>query len=157
MKSYDIALKTYTQPDAQVRLGLIKRPAIQKKEMAEIIDGVFDQVNRHGDEALLALTKKFDKVDLTSLEVTEEERKEGLSQLDPSLQKAIDRAYDNITKFHEAQRLEVRKVETSPGVVCWREMRPIDRVGLYIPGGTAPLFSTVLMLGCPAQVAGVMM
>ncbi len=154
MKSYDIALKTYTQPDAQVRLGLIKRPAIQKKEMAEIIDGVFDQVNRHGDEALLALTKKFDKVDLTSLEVTEEERKEGLSQLDPSLQKAIDRAYDNITKFHEAQRLEVRKVETSPGVVCWREMRPIDRVGLYIPGGTAPLFSTVLMLGCPAQVAG---
>lgn len=154
MESYDIQLKTYTEPDERERKSLTTRPAMQKNELAQIIDEVFAKISIGGDQAILELTEKFDKVRLSTLTVSGEEINEGISSLDTDLKIAIDRAYENIKKFHSAQQLKGQKVETSPGVVCWQEMRPIDRVGLYIPGGTAPLFSTVLMLGVPAQVAG---
>ena len=154
MASYDIQLRTYTAPDRSEIKRLITRPAMQKKELADIIDDVFSSVKNHGDQAILELTEKFDKVKLETLVVSEEEIEAGVAAVGDALKTAIDRAYDNIKKFHSHQRLAVQKIETSPGVTCWQEMRPIGRVGLYIPGGTAPLFSTVLMLGVPAQVAG---
>jgi len=103
---------------------------------------------------LLSFTEQFDKVKLDSLLVTAEEAESAVQEVSAELKSAIDLAYNNIVKFHRSQQHEVQKVETSKGVVCWREARPIERVGLYIPGGTAPLFSTVLMLGVPAQIAG---
>ena len=153
-ENYDIQLTTYTNPDIDVRDDLVQRPAIKKEALTEIISNVYDAVKRSGDQAILDLTERFDKVRLESLIVTKEEIKKFAHKTDEDLKIAIDKAYDNIKTFHEAQRLTVNKVTTTPGVTCWQEMRPIDRVGLYIPGGTAPLFSTVLMLGVPAQVAG---
>jgi len=154
METFDIQLQTYTEPDPDQQKKLITRPALQKHELEQIIDDVFTKIEKQGDDAIIKLTEKFDKVRLPVLRVSSTEIEQGISSLDAQLKKAIDRAYVNIKKFHTAQQLKIHKIETSPGVTCWQEMRPIDRVGLYIPGGTAPLFSTVLMLGIPAQVAG---
>jgi len=154
MSVFNISLRTYTSPDQDLIDDLIQRPAIKKTELSAIIDSVFEAVKSDGDGAILRLTEKFDEVRLASLSVTGEEIKQGIEALDDDLKGAIDIAYDNITTFHKAQQLEPRKIETTLGVICWQEARAIGRVGLYIPGGTAPLFSTVLMLGIPAQVAG---
>jgi histidinol dehydrogenase len=113
-----------------------------------------NRVKNAGDEALRELTLQFDKVQLASLQISTTEVAEAEAQLTPSLRDAIQKAAANIGKFHAAQRRETLMVETMPGVRCWRKGVAIDKVGIYIPGGTAPLFSTVLMLGIPAKLAG---
>jgi len=132
----------------------IQRP-VQKLETIEpVIQQIFDQVKAEGDAGLRALTARLDKVTLTNLFVKPEEISAAAALISPDLQQAIQVAADNIKKFHTSQHEPVRVVETMAGVTCWRKSVPIDRVGLYIPGGSAPLFSTLLMLGIPAQVAG---
>jgi len=132
----------------------IKRP-VQKAEAIEpVIQQIFDQVKKEGDAGLKAVTARLDKVDLTELYVRPAEIMQADSIVSPILKTAIQTAAQNIRKFHQAQPEAIIKIETMPGVTCWRKSVPIDRVGLYIPGGSAPLFSTLLMLGIPAQVAG---
>lgn len=154
MSKYNISLKSYKNPDQDVIDDLVQRPAIKKEELSNIVQGVFDSVRKDGDKAILALTERFDKVKLEELEVTKEEYDEGSQLVTEELKDAINLAYTNIKLFHESQQLESKKIITTQGVTCWQEARAIERIGLYIPGGTAPLFSTVLMLGIPAQVAG---
>jgi histidinol dehydrogenase len=134
--------------------ALTQRP-VQKLETIEpAILAIFDKVKTEGDAGLLALTEQFDGIRLKELWVTEEELKTAADQVPQDLQTAIQEAAANIRAFHEQQREPVRQVQTVPGVTCWRKSIPIDKVGLYIPGGSAPLFSTLLMLGIPAQLAG---
>ena len=115
---------------------------------------VFEDVQKNGDTAIKKYTKKFDKVAVKSLQVTQEEISIAVEAVSRELKEAIQQAAANIEKFHRAQKTEKVYQETTPGVVCWQEKRPIEKVGLYIPGGTAPLLSTVLMLAIPAKIAG---
>ena len=115
---------------------------------------MLDDVKTGGDRAVMAYEKQFDHVELERLAVTEEEMDEAERLVSPELKDALRLAHDNIGKFHASQRFETTKVEVRPGVNCWQKAVPIERVGLYIPGGTAPLFSTVLMLATPAKIAG---
>ncbi len=136
--------------------ALLARPMQSTQQIETIVAPIMAQVRAEGDPALIALTKKFDNVDLTAngLEVSTDELDAAEAQLSDELKDAIRQAYQNIRVFHEAQKQPVQKIETMPGVTCWRKSVGIERVGLYVPGGTAPLFSTVLMLGVPAQLAG---
>lgn len=115
---------------------------------------MFYNIHRKGDKAVLEYSRKHDFAGQTSLEVEQGTISQAIDQVPQQLKQAIELAVKNVTTFHLSQQEEVRKVETSPGVTCWRESRPIERVGIYIPGGTAPLFSTVVMLGVPAKLAG---
>jgi histidinol dehydrogenase len=115
---------------------------------------VLQRVRTEGDRAVKEYEEKFDKVQLTTLSVTPKEIEEGVARVSPDLKSAIELAHANIEKFHTAQRFEGKPVETKPGVTCWQKAVAIEKVGLYIPGGTAPLFSTVLMLATPARIAG---
>jgi histidinol dehydrogenase len=124
------------------------------QEVEKIVAPVLQQVKSNGDQAVKAYTLQFDNVSLAQLQVSPEEMGEAQGQISPELKAAINLAKSNIQKFHGAQQQPVEKVETQPGVVCWRKNVAIEKVGLYIPGGTAPLFSTVLMLGVPARIAG---
>lgn len=135
---------------------LLARPVQNSEQMEAVVAPILRQVREQGDAALLELTQRFDKVDLGAigLEVSLNELDAAEEQLSEELRAAIRQAYQNIRTFHEAQKQPVQKIETMPGVTCWRRSVGIDKVGLYIPGGTAPLFSTVLMLGVPAQLAG---
>lgn len=130
---------------------LTKRPASDLSQLQAVVDEIFQEVQNNGDQALIALTKKFDKCALEQVVVPVEKLS---SRINKDLQNAIDIAYRNIKTFHRTQIQEKEPKETTAGVVCWREARAIEKVGLYIPGGSAPLFSTVLMLGIPAQIAG---
>lgn len=149
-----IAISILYNPTGADRIAAIQRPAISADNLRHVVGNVFNAIQENGDQALLDLTRRYDGVELTSLTLTQSAISSALDQLDHELKKAIDQAYENIKRFHESQRLTVEKIETSQGVNCWREHRAIESVGLYIPGGTAPLFSTVLMLGVPAQIAG---
>jgi histidinol dehydrogenase len=133
---------------------LLQRPVIDTAALNDVITSVFSAVAVKGDKALLDFTQKFDQVSLKALQVTDKEIESAIEKTDNSLKEAIKLAKGNIEKFHAAQLAEPRMIETSPGVTCWQEQRAIEKVGLYIPGGSAPLFSTVLMLGIPAQLAG---
>lgn len=133
---------------------LLKRPTLETENLFDTVRGIIDRVRAEGDRAVLAYEAQFDKVCLTTLAVTEEEMQQAEANLDDTLKQAIRLARQNIETFHQAQRFQSRKVETQPGVTCWQRAVPIERVGLYIPGGTAPLFSTVLMLAVPARIAG---
>lgn len=135
---------------------LLARPVRNSEQMEAVVAPILRQVREQGDAVLLELTQRFDKVDLAAvgLEVSVAELDAAEEQLSDALRAAIRQAYQNIRTFHEAQKQPVQKIETMPGVTCWRRSVGIDKVGLYIPGGTAPLFSTVLMLGVPAQLAG---
>lgn len=132
------------------------RPTIESKNLESVIADVYKKVQTYGDEALLDYTQKFDNVAMSEIVVTDDRLRLWAGQVSADLRDAIDSAYVNITAFHSAQQasLQTVKVETKPGVTCWRESRAVERVGLYIPGGSAPLVSTVLMLGVPAQLAG---
>jgi histidinol dehydrogenase len=141
-------------PKKQDWENLITRPTTEKASLNELVNTVFNEVKENGDKAVLQYCKTFDKVDLTKLAVSENDVKNASSQLSNELKTAIQLAKNNITKFHEAQKQPVEKIETTKGVFCWRENRAIESVGIYIPGGSAPLFSTVLMLGIPAKLAG---
>jgi histidinol dehydrogenase len=130
------------------------RPTLDSHSLDALIKDVFDQVKATGDEALRDLTLKFENKQLTNIAYTQEEIDEQAKLVPQELQDAIQVAYQNIYVFHDSQKLVEKRIETSPGVVCWQKSSAIERVGIYIPGGTAPLFSTILMLAIPAQIAG---
>lgn len=133
---------------------ILRRPALNTESLFDTVRGIIDRVRAEGDGAVMEYEATFDKAVLTSLAVTAEEIKEAEARLPVELKEAIRLAKKNIETFHAAQRFEGRKVETVPGVTCWQKAVAIEKVGLYVPGGTAPLFSTVLMLAVPAKIAG---
>ena len=133
---------------------LLSRPALSVEGLYERVQAVLDTVRKGGDKALKEYELQFDKVELDSLAVSQAELDEAAALVPAELRSAIDRAAENIRKFHASQLPSLSKVETTPGVTCWQKAMPITKVGLYIPGGTAPLFSTVLMLAIPARTAG---
>ncbi|MGF1860024.1 histidinol dehydrogenase [Photobacterium profundum] len=135
--------------------SLLQRPAITEgANITAIVADVIADIRQRGDEALLDLTEKFDRVRPDSIRVSEQEVTAASSRLSDNMKQALQQAYQNIATFHKAQKTKQLRVETQPGVVCEQVTRPINSVGLYIPGGSAPLPSTVLMLGVPAQIAG---
>lgn len=141
-------------PDRTKWGELTRRGTMDVTALFDIVRNVLDDVRQEGDAAIRKYEKQFDKVDLDAIRVSEEERNEARNLVSDDLKRAILNAKQNIETFHAAQRFEGKKIETAPGVVCWQKAVPIDKVGLYIPGGTAPLFSTVLMLAVPAHIAG---
>ena len=141
-------------PDKEKRQEALKRPNKPAAELDDIVRKVFAAVERDGDKALIRYTLEFDKVALESVEVSKETLADSGTLLPEELKTAISQAAANIRKFHESQRETPSVVETVDGVRCWRESRPVERVGIYVPGGSAPLFSTVLMLAIPATIAG---
>ncbi len=134
--------------------GMLERPHIDVSALRETVLGVLNDVREGGDEAVKKYEKKFDKVELESLAVSEKEMAEAEALVSGELKNALNVACENIKRFHASQKAVCPRVETSSGVTCWQKAVPIDKVGLYIPGGTAPLFSTVLMLAVPARIAG---
>lgn len=133
---------------------IIERPHLDVSQLNATVASVLADVKENGDKAVIAYEEKFDHVKLASLAVTEAEIDEAEALVSQDLKDALILAHENIAKFHESQKFESTKVETAPGVVCWQKSVAIEKVGLYIPGGTAPLFSTVLMLATPAKIAG---
>lgn len=134
--------------------GMLERPHIDVSALRETVLGVLNDVREGGDEAVKKYENKFDKVELESLAVSEKEMAEAEALVSDELKNALNAACENIKRFHASQKAVCPRVETSSGVTCWQKAVPIDKVGLYIPGGTAPLFSTVLMLAVPARIAG---
>lgn len=147
-------MRNIIYPKKETWPEILKRPTQTVKEIETTVNQVFEDVQKNGDTAIKKYTKKFDKVAVTSLKVTQEEISIAVEAVSRELKEAIQQAAANIEKFHRAQKTEKVYQETTPGVVCWQEKRPIEKVGLYIPGGTAPLLSTVLMLAIPAKIAG---
>lgn len=141
-------------PEQQAWADLLKRPAMDVAKLFDTVRTVLEEVRTEGDAAVKRYEARFDQVELTELQVSEAEIQEAEATVAPSLKEAIRTAKQNIERFHAAQRFEGIRVETTPGVTCWQQAMPIEKVGLYIPGGTAPLFSTVLMLAVPARIAG---
>lgn len=147
-------MKIIKFPSVNEWSGLLARPAFDTTRLNEVVSEVLRSVKSRGDEAVREYELKFDKVSLEDLLVTENEFIDAEKLVSDDLKKAIQLAKQNITTFHAAQNTALPKVETTPGVTCWQKAVPIEKIGLYIPGGTAPLFSTVLMLALPAQIAG---
>ena len=147
-------MKNILYPKRNQWSQILKRPTQTVKEIEATVNEVFNDVQINGDNALKKYTKQFDKVSMSSFLVTRDEIKMAVQSVSNELKEAIRMAAGNIEKFHSAQKTETVYKETKPGIVCWQEKRPIQKVGLYIPGGTAPLFSTVLMLAIPAKIAG---
>ena len=143
-----------SNPDKSQWQEILKRPVMNTENLFDTVRSVIDRVKEEGDRAVLDYEEKFDKVVLASLAVSEEEQQEAENLVSEDLKAAIRLAKQNIETFHAAQRFEGKKVQTQPGVICWQKAVAIEKVGLYIPGGTAPLFSTVLMLAVPARIAG---
>lgn len=147
-------IQTVLYPGREDYAALLQRPHKDAADLGSIVAGVLQDVRREGDTAVLRYEEKFDKVCLASLAVSEEEIQEAEHLISDELKNSIRLAHANIHRFHQAQRMHPVSVETAPGVHCWQKSVAIERVGLYIPGGTAPLFSTVLMLATPAKIAG---
>lgn len=149
-------MKVINNPKPSEWPRLAKRPTLNRVELKEKLNTIFVDVKKRGDDALIDYTQKFDGVEIQGVILDQANVKLQAQKVSGKLKQAIDQAYDNIATFHRPQLLDTQKerVETMPGIVCWRESRAIERVGLYIPGGSAPLISTVLMLGVPAQLAG---
>ena len=143
-----------SNPDKSQWQEILKRPVMNTENLFDTVRSVIDRVKEEGDRAVLDYEAKVDKVMLASLAVSEEEQQEAENLVSEDLKAAIRLAKQNIETFHAAQRFEGKKVQTQPGVTCWQKAVAIEKVGLYIPGGTAPLFSTVLMLAVPARIAG---
>ena len=133
---------------------LCERPLLDSTSLDSLIEDIFVRIKEHGDKALIDYTKEFENRDISSITYSSAEIEHMASQTEPELQEAIRVAYANIHAFHKSQILIENRIETSPGVVCWQKSTPIEKIGIYIPGGTAPLFSTILMLAIPAQIAG---
>jgi len=146
-------MKKYSFPDKKEWDVLSQRPIFNAAQLSGTVQSIIDRVSEEGDAALLDFTQKFDGAQLNTLEVSDQEINIASEKLSAELKQAINQAYQNIKKFHEAQGKEEATIETIPGVKCWRKSVAIEKVGLYIPGGSAPLFSTVLMLGIPAKIA----
>ncbi len=147
-------MKLHMRPDRTTWPQLLARPERPAADLDALMHEVFGAVKAEGDAAVLRFTEQFDKVRPAQLRVDADTLSQAGRQLSEDLKAAIQLAKGNIERFHAAQRMVTTVIETAPGVECWREERPIERVGIYIPGGTAPLFSTVLMLGIPAKLAG---
>lgn len=147
-------MKAYYQPSREKWEELIKRPAINEAQLTHTVTSIINEVKQNGDKALKEYAAVFDGVQLNSLTVSDDEMKSAIEQVPQELKDAIRVAYNNISTFHKAQQRQEEVVETAPGVKCWRKSVAIEKVGLYVPGGSAPLFSTILMLGIPAQIAG---
>ncbi len=141
-------------PERGAWAKIVERPQLDVSQLNGTVAGILADVKLRGDKAVTEYEERFDHAILSTLEVTAEEMDEAWRTVDDDLKDAIILAHNNIRTFHESQRFESRKVETQPGVTCWQKSVAIERVGLYIPGGTAPLFSTVLMLATPARIAG---
>jgi histidinol dehydrogenase len=147
-------MKTYYSPTEEDKREICIRPAIDTANLTNTVRSILNDVRDEGDAALYRLSEKFDKCNLSQLEVTQEEKNIARELVSDELKNAIALAKDNIEIFHKSQIETESRIETSPGVQCWRKSVGIEKVGLYIPGGSAPLFSTVLMLGVPAILAG---
>ena len=141
-------------PEREVWKKILERPYTDISALNGVVDDILEDVRNNGDEAVLRCEMRFDGVSLQSLAVTEGEIENAVRSVDAELKEAIELAHSNIERFHMAQRTTEHKVETMPGVSCWQKSVAIQKVGLYVPGGTAPLFSTVLMLATPARIAG---
>ena len=140
-------------PEKKSWSSLIKRPSYSLDSVKDIVDQIFTNVELYGDKSLIDYTNKFDKVDLNNLIVSEKKINNSENLIDDNLKESIKVAFNNIYKFHKNQTFKAEKIETTSGVYCWQEKRPIENIGLYVPGGTAPLFSSVLMLAIPAMIA----
>lgn len=147
-------MKKFTNPSPETWSDLVTRPQLELGFLDSGVRNIMNRVKKSGDYALKELTMQFDKTEVQHLKVTPGELIHAENLLDENLKRAINTAADNIEKFHSAQKREIQKIETTKGVTCWRKGVAIDKVGIYIPGGSAPLFSTVLMLGVPAKLAG---
>lgn len=147
-------MKIYRYPETKTWPDLIQRPVFERKEISGLIAEIFEAVGKDGDQALIEFNKKFDRAITSQITVSEAEIDNAENEISEDLKKAIKQAKENISKFHASQIVEIQKIETVKGVTCWRENRAVEKVGIYIPGGTAPLFSTVLMLAVPANLAG---
>jgi histidinol dehydrogenase len=147
-------MKVYDNPAKDTWKELITRPALELDFLESTVKNILHRVKTSGDAALRELTLQLEKVDLITAAVTEKEIQQAEQNIDPQLKKALLIAKNNIATFHATQRVVNKRIETISGVTCWRKAIAIDKVGIYIPGGTAPLFSTVLMLGIPAMLAG---
>lgn len=143
-----------SNPDKSQWTEILKRPVMDTENLFDTVQVILDRVKSEGDQAVIAYAEKFDQAILTSLSVSDEEQQAAETQVSEELKAAIRLAKQNIETFHAAQRFDGQKIETQPGVTCWQKAVGIEKVGLYIPGGTAPLFSTVLMLAVPAKIAG---
>lgn len=147
-------MKVIKYPAKEEWSEIVKRPHLDVSQLNATVQGVLDDVKKHGDEAVKRYEEKFDHAHLDSLAVTEAEIEEAEKTVSQKLKDALHLAHHNIAEFHHSQKFDGVKVETCPGVTCWQKSVAIEKVGLYIPGGTAPLFSTVLMLATPAKIAG---
>lgn len=147
-------MKVYIEPNRIDWKNILKRPTNDSLNFTDNVRKVLDEIRSKGDEAVKQFTFQFDKVEIDSFEVVSAEFEEAEALLSSELKDAILLAKNNITQFHQTQTIATTPVETMEGVSCWRKQVPIQKVGLYIPGGTAPLFSTILMLGVPATIAG---
>ena len=147
-------MKIYNQPDKSLWKEITSRPTLDNSQLRDLVGGLLSKIKDGGDVVLKELEETFDHCKLTSLEVQPKEFDEALLEISPELAEAINNAYKNIATFHQSQSHTCEKIETQSGVMCWQKAIPIDKVGLYVPGGTAPLFSTVLMLAIPAKIAG---
>lgn len=147
-------MEAFIHPKKEEWSDLLARPTASYEELETLVSQVFLQVQKEGDKAVAAYTQQFDKISLNSTVVTENEIFQAISRVSDKLKESIQLAKANIEAFHKAQQTPTVKVETQVGVNCWQEKRPIQKIGLYIPGGSAPLFSTILMLAIPAQIAG---
>lgn len=147
-------MKTYINPSKNTWTEILKRPLFDVSELYGKVQTILNEIKKDGDTALRKYTLAFDGFQLDSLQVSSDEINKAEQKVEPALKEAISLASENIKRFHQAQKQEINKIETTPGVSCWQKSVGIEKVGLYIPGGTAPLFSTVLMLAIPAQIAG---
>ena len=147
-------MKIIRYPERGEWKKIVERPHLDVSQLNAIVKSVLDDIRANGDKAVMAYEEKFDHVKPSSLAVSEAEIDEAMTLVSEDLLSSLRTAHHNIKVFHEAQRYEGIRVETAPGVTCWQKSVPIQKVGLYIPGGTAPLFSTVLMLATPAKIAG---
>ena len=147
-------MKRYLNPKKEEWSQILERPMFNASNLAGKVQVILDDIKQNGADAVRKYTEKFDGVKLDKLSVSQEEIEASSALLDADLKKAIEKAAENIVKFHASQMPKLKKIETTQGVVCWQKAVPIEKVGLYIPGGSAPLFSSVLMLAIPAKIAG---
>tara|TARA_Y100000287_G_C14232403_1_gene362631 strand:- start:312 stop:1604 length:1293 start_codon:yes stop_codon:yes gene_type:complete len=147
-------MRKILNPKAESWDEIIKRPSVNYENLLALVSEVFDEIQKVGDKAIFDYTKRFDQIQIENLNVTENEISQANKSVPKKLKKAIKQAKKNIEIFHKSQKTKTIKVETTKGVVCWQKKYGIDKVGLYIPGGSAPLFSSILMLAIPARIAG---
>src|SRR5437868_3150667 len=147
-------MEVFINPAKDKWAEIVQRPQIDNAELKNTVSSILEDVKHNGDEAIKKYSLQFDGVKLNELKVTQREVDEAILFIDDELKNAIRVAKENIEKFHQFQIEKVKRIETSEGVICWRKAVAIEKVGLYIPGGSAPLFSTLLMLAIPATLAG---